>query len=72
MHALVTNDRGAIEGDGGIVRRLLKRWGSEALSERWPLVPGARWWAVGGSVKWVWDEPYFRNVLRYIERQRAG
>ncbi len=29
-----------------------------------------RWWAVGGSVKWIWDERYFRNAYRYIAALR--
>lgn len=33
---------------------------------------GATWWAEGGSVKWVWEPPYFRNVFDYLERQRAS
>lgn len=49
----------------------LKRWLSEALSARWPLPVGARWWAKGGSVKWIFDDAYFANVKRYIFDQRA-
>jgi REP element-mobilizing transposase RayT len=32
-------------GEGATVRRLLKRWLSEAMSARWPLAAGRKWWA---------------------------
>jgi REP element-mobilizing transposase RayT len=63
VHALLTADVPARD-----VRRLLKRWLGQALDERWPVEQ--RWWAVGGSVKWIWDEAYFRNVFNYILKQR--
>ena len=66
MHALLTTT-----ADAKTVRRLLKRWLGQALSERWPLLPDATWWAEGGSVKWIWDQQYFENVFSYIERQRT-
>jgi REP element-mobilizing transposase RayT len=57
--------------DGAAVRKWLKRWLGEALSDRWPLPPGQSWWAEGGSVKWIWTEDYFNNVYEYIRQQRA-
>ena len=66
VHALLTTT-----ADAKTVRRLLKRWLGQALSERWPLLPDATWWAEGGSVKWIWDQQYFENVFSYIERQRT-
>lgn len=42
--------------DGQVVRRLLKRWLSESLSERWRDEEIRSWWAEGGSVKWIWKE----------------
>ncbi|MCX5659819.1 MAG: hypothetical protein NTW19_08870 [Planctomycetota bacterium] len=60
------------EVDGKQVRRWLKQWLSEALSERWPLGPGRVWWAEGGSVKWKWDQESFDMALNYVRLQRAG
>jgi len=37
------------EVHGEKVRRLVKRWLGQALSERWPLANGERWWAERGS-----------------------
>ena len=34
--------------------------------------PHLPWWSKGGSVKWVWDQPYFENVYEYIARHRVG
>jgi len=57
---------------GDKIEPWLKRWISEALSSRWPLPKGARWWAKNGSVKWVFDEAYFSNVKQYIASQRSS
>jgi REP element-mobilizing transposase RayT len=57
---------------GDRIETWLKRWLTEQLSARWPLLPGARWWAKNGSVKWIFDEAYFRNVKQYIADQRAS
>jgi len=57
--------------EGAAVRRRLKRWLGEALSARWPLPAGASWWADSGSVRWVWDEEYLRNVANYLQDQRT-
>ncbi len=65
VHTLLTTT-----ADAKTVRRLLKRWLGQALSERWPLPADATWWAEGGSIKWIWDEQYFENVFPYIENQR--
>jgi len=56
---------------GKKVRRLVKRWLGQALSERWPLAQGERWWAEGGSNKAVGDRAYLENAYRYILKQRA-
>jgi REP element-mobilizing transposase RayT len=47
---------------GERVRRLLKRWLSQALSRAWPLEFGQNWWADGGSNKAVHDVCYLNNV----------
>ena len=66
VHVLLESNR-----EGKAVRRWLKSWLSEALSHRWPLGERQRWWAVGGSVKYVWDADYFDRVFDYIQRQRT-
>jgi REP element-mobilizing transposase RayT len=57
--------------EGAAVRKWLKRWLGQALSNRSPLAEGCSWWAEGGSVKWVWTEDYFNRVFDYVQRQRA-
>ncbi len=64
VHALVSADT-----DPKVVRRLLKRWLSQALSERWPMQPGRSWWADGGSTQWVWKPEYLQHACEYIARQ---
>ena len=54
-----------------VARKLLKRWLSDHLTANWALNHSPRWWADGGSGKYVWDEDYFRRAFEYIERQRA-
>ena len=51
------------------VRRWLKTWLGQAMSARWPRE--GPWWAEGGSIKWVWNEAYFRRVFDYVRDQRA-
>ncbi|RIK77680.1 MAG: hypothetical protein DCC67_12360 [Planctomycetota bacterium] len=58
------------EVHGEKARRLLKRWLGQALSERWPIPPGATWWAEEGSNIAIRDEEYLNNAFRYICRQR--
>ena len=58
------------ETHGGKVRRLIKRWLGQQLSERWPLEEGARWWAIEGSNKAIHDASYLNNAYNYIQRQR--
>jgi REP element-mobilizing transposase RayT len=56
---------------GEKVRRLLKRWLGQALSQRWELPRGATWWAEEGSNKAIGDEMYLNNCFRYIAEQRT-
>ena len=58
--------------DPDTIRRLLKRWLGQALSERWALPDGATWWAECGSIKWIDNERYFDNATRYVRDQRAS
>jgi hypothetical protein len=61
----------AASADGPDVRKWLKRWVSQSLSERWPTREGEVWWAECGSVKWVWTQDYLERATTYIERQRT-
>ncbi|WP_148076121.1 hypothetical protein [Bythopirellula goksoeyrii] len=56
---------------GEKVRRLVKRWVGQALSERWPLKQGESWWADEGSNIAIHDNSYLNNAFAYIARQRA-
>lgn len=57
------------EIDGKTIRRLIKRWFSQLLNERFGRCE--RWWAEGGSTRVINDEHYLHNVIAYIGRQRA-
>jgi len=59
------------EVHGEKVRRLVKRWLGQALSDRWPLPEGASWWAEEGSNIAIHDEAYLNNAFGYIARQRT-
>jgi hypothetical protein len=59
----------AIHGER--VRRLVKRWLGQALSESWSLPSGASWWAEEGSNKAIHDDAYLNNAFVYILRQRT-
>ncbi|HEY4235006.1 MAG TPA: hypothetical protein VGM76_16355 [Lacipirellulaceae bacterium] len=56
---------------GEKVRRLVKRWLGQALSEQFPLPDGASWWAEEGSNIAIHDEMYLNNAFGYIFRQRT-
>jgi hypothetical protein len=56
---------------GEKVRRLVKRWLGQSLSERCPIPDGASWWAEEGSNIAIGDESYLNNCYAYIRRQRA-
>ena len=55
---------------GKDVRKWLKRWLSEALTNEFGEV-AQRWWAKGGSTKAVKDDMYLNRAYRYVARQRA-
>ncbi len=49
----------------------LKAWCSRRLSEHAGLAGGSkngqkRWWTEHGSTKWIKDEEYLRNAIRYV------
>jgi REP element-mobilizing transposase RayT len=56
---------------GEKVRRLVKRWLGQALSEKWPLQEGATWWAEEGSNIAIHQESYLNNAFKYIAKQRT-
>jgi REP element-mobilizing transposase RayT len=59
------------EVHGEKVRRLVKRWLGQALSEQRPLPDGSSWWAEEGSNIAIHDELYLNNAFGYIARQRT-
>jgi REP element-mobilizing transposase RayT len=59
------------EVHGEKVRRLVKRWLGQSLSERWPLSVDATWWAEEGSNIAINDDRYLNNCFAYIHRQRV-
>jgi REP element-mobilizing transposase RayT len=59
------------EVHGEKVRRLVKRWLGQALSDRWPIPEAATWWAEEGSNIAIHDESYLNNAFSYIARQRT-
>ena len=64
VHVILTSEQ-----EPKTIRRILKRWLGQALSERWPLADNATWWAECGSIKWLLDQSYFDNASRYVARQ---
>jgi REP element-mobilizing transposase RayT len=57
--------------DPSTIRRLMKRWLGQELSNQWPQARGATWWAEDGSIRWLVDESYFQNAIDYVSRQRT-
>jgi len=63
IHLLATAD-----GDSKVCRRLVKRLLTQRLKQQ---QHRERWWAKGGSIRWVWKKEYLRSAFHYIERQRT-
>ena len=62
VHVVVTADRLPEE-----VLNQFKSWCSRRLNDG---ATGKRWWTKHGSTKWINDEDYLRNAVRYVlERQ---
>ncbi len=57
--------------DPETIRRLLKRWLGQAMSEQFGLEKGRTWWAECGSIRWIDNERYFANAANYVHRQHA-
>jgi REP element-mobilizing transposase RayT len=68
VHVLVDIEP-AVHGEK--VRRLIKRWLTQAMDTKWPRPQGGRWWAEQGSNKVVGDAEYLTNAHEYIEKQRT-
>ena len=66
VHVILTS-----EHEPKTIRRILKRWLGQSMSERWPPAEGATWWAECGSIKWLIDVSYFENATDYVSRQRT-
>jgi REP element-mobilizing transposase RayT len=52
------------------IRRLAKRWSSEALFATFPTTSIGTWWAEAGSIRWIGDDAYLQNATRYVQKQR--
>ena len=55
---------------GEKARRLIKRWLTQALNERWPRAEGLAWWADEGSNKVVGNEDYLNPAVPCVFNQR--
>jgi REP element-mobilizing transposase RayT len=63
VHVVVTADR-----DPDEVMTQFKAWCTRRLKETDP--GRERWWTKGGSTKWINDNAYLQNAIRYVvERQ---
>ncbi len=81
IHVLLT---ALPERDSKAIRRWLKTWLSHAMNNNnksrdlrsrsavTDSGSGQRWWAKGGSIKWIWTQDYFNNVYEYITQQRIS
>ena len=61
-HVVITADR-----EGEPLREALKAVASRALNKAFG---HKRWWAEGGSAKYLWEWCYFLNARDYVARQR--
>ena len=53
--------------DGEALREALKAVASRTLNKQFGK---RRWWAEGGSTKYLWERSYFKNSTSYVQRQR--
>ena len=68
IHVVLDADP-AVHGEK--IRRLLKRWLTQAMDERFDRPKSGTWWAVQGSNRVVDSDAYLNRVSPYIERQRS-
>jgi REP element-mobilizing transposase RayT len=67
VHAVLTS-----EHNPETIRRLLKRWLTQELMKRWALVGEDRtYWAECGSIRWIGDDDYLTNAVKYVADQRC-
>jgi REP element-mobilizing transposase RayT len=61
-HVVITADR-----EGEPLRDALKAVATRALNEQYGK---QRWWAEGGSARYLWEWGYFQNAVKYVRDQR--
>ncbi len=64
VHVVVTAD-----AEPAKVMDQFKAWCSRRLNER-AAAPPERWWTRHGSTKWINDEAYLRNAIRYVQERQ--
>ncbi len=64
VHVVVTAD-----AEPAKVMDQFKAWCSRRLNER-AGTPPERWWTRHGSTKWINDEGYLRNAIRYVQERQ--
>jgi REP element-mobilizing transposase RayT len=45
------------------IKAVASRWLNQKFRKR-------KWWAEGGSAKYLWERPYFKNAVDYVNDQR--
>ena len=69
MHGVITAD-----ARPGAVMSQLKAWCSRRLNEsqtqRQSRSSGARWWTRHGRTKWIDNEAYLANAIRYVKQRQ--
>lgn len=61
-HVVITANR-----EGPQLRDAIKAAATRSLNKRFGK---KRWWAEGGSAKYLWEQDYFKNATDYVNRQR--
>lgn len=62
VHAVLTAPR-----DGPELREAIKSVASRVLNKQFGK---RRWWAEGGSAKYLWETDYFHAAIKYVKDQR--
>jgi REP element-mobilizing transposase RayT len=62
IHVVLTAPR-----DGPELREAIKAVASRALNKQFGK---RRWWAEGGSAKYLWETDYFHAAIKYVKDQR--
>jgi len=68
IHVLLDADQ-AVHGEK--IRRLLKRWLTQAMNEYFDRPESGKWWAIQGSNRVVDSDAYLNRAFPYIQKQRA-